>query len=470
MSFLDAVQVGGDEGMECVKAMLWAHGEAGSTWTDQPWFYSVLIGSVFRVTGNSIVAARLLSVVFAGLLVVEGARLCSFRRLDYRALFVFLGCWLSMPDLLELNVSIMLELPTFALMVSALAFLRRWGVSGRNVHAFAAGLLVSTAVQFKLTALIFAPGFLLELMCATLWRQREAGSGSVGREGRLGGAGWLIMGSTLSIGVGFLVVPAMPFQAMYVSHVRSLTNAAFQNPNFLSFPLEYYSLNRDLIVGGVLASGILLFSPSRRLLALPLVLLLSATAAHYHHRPWWSYYAIHFAIPLCVLFGMLACQLRWKPGLVDSAEGRLGLILRSALLALISSGLVLFGFVRFSDQAKEIASLSVERSDPMMEQVRKYLPKTHLFFSRHGMYAAHLGLRMPPEIALLPAKRLWSGQITEERIAQVLVEQKPEQLVLTLTSGQPLAVFRPLLTESYTEVYREDRKALYVLKEIASGK
>ena len=139
-------------------------------------------------------------------------------------------------------------------------------------------------------------------------------------------------------------------------------------------------------------------------------------------------------------------------------------------MALISSGLVLFGFVRFSDQAKEIASLSLERSDPMMEQVRKYLPKTQLFFSRHGMYAAHLGLRMPPEIALLPAKRLWSGQITEERIAQVLVEQKPEQLLLTLTSGQPLAVFRPLLTESYTEVYREDRKALYVLKEIASGK
>jgi len=63
----DAVELGGDEGFELVKAFLCNRGYHLYTeiWSDQPSLYTQILSALFAVTGNSVFFARLLSLIFS---------------------------------------------------------------------------------------------------------------------------------------------------------------------------------------------------------------------------------------------------------------------------------------------------------------------------------------------------------------------------------------------------------------------
>ena len=66
---------------------------------------------------------------------------------------------------------------------------------------------------------------------------------------------------------------------------------------------------------------------------------------------------------------------------------------------------------------------------------------------------------MPPPLAVVPLKRLWTGDMTNARIAAEMSRFKPEVILLrNHTSEEP---FQELLDANYRMIYQDDKLRLY---------
>jgi len=66
------------------------------------------------------------------------------------------------------------------------------------------------------------------------------------------------------------------------------------------------------------------------------------------------------------------------------------------------------------------------------------------------IYAFHAGLLVPPPLAVIPRKRVWSGQIDSAELVDLLQRYRPEQIVL-FGSLQVGAEFYAFLDRNYDE-------------------
>jgi len=111
-----ALQFGPDEGFELMKAFLVSRGHALYTqvWNDQPPLHTELVALLFRVFGPSAYAGRLLTIMFAMVIVgslYQVVRQRSGREAGLLAVLLLV----SSSSFLQLSVSVMLELPAISL-------------------------------------------------------------------------------------------------------------------------------------------------------------------------------------------------------------------------------------------------------------------------------------------------------------------------------------------------------------------
>jgi len=72
---------------------------------------------------------------------------------------------------------------------------------------------------------------------------------------------------------------------------------------------------------------------------------------------------------------------------------------------------------------------------------------------------------MPPDLAVVPLKRLWAGEMTSERILSEIRESCPGLILLGGGNGELL--LHGLLVENYRLVYRDTEHRLFAHKSIA---
>jgi len=72
---------------------------------------------------------------------------------------------------------------------------------------------------------------------------------------------------------------------------------------------------------------------------------------------------------------------------------------------------------------------------------------------------------MPPHLAVISMKRIWSGDMTEERLRSELQQTKPS-LVLRNNDGAEVP-YQDLLEQEYRLVYRDQEFKLYAHKSIS---
>jgi hypothetical protein len=77
-------------------------------------------------------------------------------------------------------------------------------------------------------------------------------------------------------------------------------------------------------------------------------------------------------------------------------------------------------------------------------------------------HAFHARVPVPPELAVVVAKRFWSGQISSEAILAACKHYRPEQVLLSnrLASGD----WKQFLDAGYTLVCADKTSLLYVAK------
>ena len=72
---------------------------------------------------------------------------------------------------------------------------------------------------------------------------------------------------------------------------------------------------------------------------------------------------------------------------------------------------------------------------------------------------------MPPDLAVVPLKRLWSGEMTNARVEEEMRTIQPE--VILLRNDTREVPFQDLLDAEYRVVYQDADHRLYTKKALA---
>jgi hypothetical protein len=459
-ALLNAFELGADEHYEVTKAFLWSKGFRlyQDIWNDQQPLLTILQGVLFKCFGVHVMVARCLAVSFGALLTAGLFHLVrkSFGLLAASAAII---CLLTAPQVFGLTISPMLEVPAFGVGLWALWAIRRWEHDCRGSWLVASGLILATALQIKLTAVLLAPALGIELVIITLSR---AGPGRFRETVRnsfiWGGAvlgGFVLLGLVLGSG----------YRQAFASHFSTPTPEALAEINQLGLSLADFVRHPEALWGLGAALGVAAWKRSWRQLAFPLALFVTAAAVHLNHRPYWPYYYLHFAVPIAWLTGYAVGEL-WKAAF-QAVRSAPRLTFRGIALALAASFLgavvVAGGGARLASDIEQIRAIPHAARDPIVARMKSLAPRTRWVYTRATMYAFHAKLPVIPELAVMPRKRVWSGQITRVEVVTLLKKYQPEQLLL---SDEELAdaQLRSFVTSGYTLLTQEAGLSLFAAK------
>lgn len=455
-----ALQFGGDEGYELMKALLVSRGFRlyGPFWDDQPPLHTEITAMVFRVFGPSAYAARLLTVGFAMLLIA-----CLYgavrRRSGRAAGLVAVALLISSTSFLNLSVSVMLTVPSMALAMASVWAWSRYAAGGGGPWRLISGALFGCALQVKLTAAIFLPALALDLVLAEPRRAPRQGGPAAqrARDAARNFAVWSA-GALSAFGlIAMLFYQSNTLPVFWASHFSMGTRAASAMPGYGFRPA---SLLDDLQLVGPSALGLAWIGAKRRWdLLFPVILLETALAIHLWHRPYWYYYRLHFSLPLAWLgaIGLVdgfRTLYRWKIRTL-AAKLRMGgvLLVWSAATSLA----LVFGSVAVRRHLLALQAVPKVQNNALVLAIRRRAKRTHWIFTKNLTAAFWAGLPAPPELAVIPDKRVWSGQITHKLVLKCMQEYRPEQVVLDLDQQRRLG-----LTDYLSTHYRRDLSATWL--------
>ena len=210
---------------------------------------------------------------------------------------------------------------------------------------------------------------------------------------------------------------------------------------------------------------------------LPVLWFLLTLAVFSIHKPWWAYYYVHNAIPLCWCAGIGIC---WGIGLVwdrlrgpsfvkSTSEGRRGGFLMgqralSAIVGLFVLASLAWMGGRIYLETVGIRALPKIHSSYVLKKIEQYKPFTRFMFTDRPIYSFHADIPLPPHVAMLPIKRFWTGEMNNERLVAELESAKPGIILWANDSRE--VPFQELLRREYQVVYFDDANRLFVHKSI----
>jgi hypothetical protein len=445
-----AIRLGADEDFELSKTLLYLKGFHlySEVWVDQPPLYTCWLAWMVRHAAIPILGARLLTVGLALLLLGSLFRLClnlgNLRTAVGAVAFV-----IAAPGFLELASSCMNEVPTLALVVTAFALLSRPDRPRRPWLEAGAGFGFALALQMKLIALIYLPlaGFLLWLPPPRAFKPLLLSACVLGL---VAGLGFVLLNALTGYGLG------MQMQQSWASHFAPAQSLEYGSPAEHAFDPRLLVRNWDVVVPAFVAAGCLLIrlrSGGRRWF--PVAWLALTLAVVSTHRPWWPCYYLHNALPLCWCAALAVdAVLTWA----GSRPGRIALV----TLWLLGAGAWMG--MRSGLQIANMRHTPRLFNSPLLTRLQHYQPYTQYLFTLDGVYSFHAGSPLPPSLAEISLKRLWSGDMTNARLAAELTAIKPGLiLVASQTAELP---YQDLLQAEYRLVYQDQDHQLYVLKSV----
>jgi len=532
-----AVQIGADEGFEVAKATLCLHGSKlySDVWNDQPPLHTWLITRVVRLqlTNHSkqgefalnssppaineghrtlsILGPRLVTTTFTLLLLV-GVFTLGVRVSGLPVGAITCALLIASPGFMELSASCMLEIPALSLAVAGLCIL----ITPFNKWHFTE---VLSGIFFGLAALTkLVPIYLLPLAALILWlRQRKADTFLLSSRSVNSGseqsasfsswngkkcnvmwttvclpALWQLLRSLLAplfiVGASFVVsfvlvdyviergAYLVNFQQSWSSHFGGVQSFEYGSPKEHAFDWNILLKNWDVTIPAVFGIYILAGRLRQNLMAIfPLAWLALSLIVFTNHKPWWSYYYIHIAIPLCwcaavgieFIFVSVAGLAR-KHSLAKDKRGKkvcskawcAAVVAEVALLALCVVGWMT---TRVYLQITSIRNSPQLYSALVLKEIERLKPFTRWIYADQLVYSYHANIPMPPTLAVVPLKRLWAGDMTRARIAAEISRYKPE--IILLNNNTREVPFQTMLENDYRLVYQDERQQLYAERE-----
>ena len=189
------------------------------------------------------------------------------------------------------------------------------------------------------------------------------------------------------------------FQQSWASHFGSTRSFVYGSPAEHPFEWGIFLKNWDLTIPGAL--GVVMCLERRRQAiwhVLPVAWLALMLIVFATHRPWWSYYYIHIALPLCCCAAIGITQawewarqtrsVRWK-----------------VVLGVCGVCAVAWMGARVYLQAQDIRSSPQVYSSLVLHEIERLKPFTRYLYADDPVYSFHARIPMPPTLAVMPLKR-----------------------------------------------------------------
>jgi hypothetical protein len=471
-----AVQIGSDEGFELAKATLVRHGYKLYTevWNDQPPLHNFLLVGVLEHLSPSVLAARMITSAAAAILLAALFCVCLGVN-NWVVAALSAALLLGSPGFLELSSSCMLEIPALAAAVGAIGILASGPLTAWRGRETIAGLLFAAALQIKLIAAIYLP-----LAVIIEWLRRREGAAALPmRPGtRLSsdvelqaapakGAVRSLLILAVVMAVGFVAIDGLVdggayllhLQQSWSSHFAAVRSFEYSAPNEHRFDWTILLKNWDTTLPAV--AGVFFCWRQRRerpMAILPVVWLAMVLVIFGFHQPWWPYYYVHTAIPLCW------CAAIGLEGLFLRARAHRKASLRVAVAIFGLCAAVWIG-ARVYLQIASVRNSPQIYNSLVLGEIARLKPFCKFMYTDEPVYSFHADIPMPPDLAVVPLKRLWSGGMSSAKIAEELREIKPG-VILLATTGTAVS-FQDLIDTEYRVVYEDAVHRLFALKTIA---
>lgn len=459
-----ALQFGADEGYQLSAGLLCSKGYVlyKQIWYDHPPLFILLVSWTLKLLGSSVLGPRLMAAGFGLILFGAFYQLIKQRSGDWIGL-VATFFLIASPGVLKLSVSVMQEIPAFALGLISVWLLSFWRERRQWYWAMVSGTMMGVAMGIKLTVLLLAPALFFEI----IWQWRSIQPPGWQKRAIVSFLQWLL-GAVMVFAVINLIWGRGSALTSLKSHLAEHPVLGQGSPADFPPSLRLLFNNLECVFGMVAGVGFVASKKRWREFSFPIVIALTVSPVHALHRPWWTYYYVHFAIPMAWLSGLAVVELIFTAKRLFSLK-RMSLTSIKMCQAVVLCGLVAAA-VTWSE-GRLASSIRLMRrgvkidADPVVAKMKEYAGGTHWVYAGPGkeIYAFQAGLLIPPELAIVMLKRYWSGQITEDEITRLCEKYQVEQVLLNPRSIN--ADWKPFL-ERYELAYQDTNNVLSVAKRI----
>lgn len=453
-------QIDFDEGINLMKAVLYAQGFPlyAQIWSDQPPLYTVFLSHWLHAFGPSILMMRLLTLIFATVLVGAfsqiihkflGARIAIVSVILLSASFGFLG----------MSAAVMVGLPAMALAMVSIYCWFLYQEKARLWLVVLSGICFGLSLQIKMFTLFLAPLLLLQL-----WFADQGGGRSRGQRLYVCLI-WIGLAASVAVGVG-LVFNALAVEQLVEAHFNREVQQAFPEEKSYLDVIGMFLLDLDYVLLAILGT-VALVRQRRWPELLPLAWLGTVTIALFRHKPIWWHHQLLISIPLTWLaaYGVQVAfkvfqQPHWRSRFKVSNFRQPSLSLLAAA-CLGFSALVLpvkLGYLQWVIQAR---LQETPRQLEIVGRLQTYQDETRWLFTDLPIYGFYANLNVPPEIAVFSGKRLKSGNLTIEALQAVLETYQPEQILLG-RFPEVRTQLSDYINTHYSQIHEQDGVVHYV--------
>ena len=412
--------LGGDEGFEMVKAIVYSKqpSQFHQLWNDQPNLSTIVFAFILKHVSFSIDIIRYFNILMVASSLV-GAIAVIPTRSRLVGWIISIPLFMGYPGLPLLLCSAMLEPLAMSFGVVSSVFylvaIKKNLISMLIVSA----VLLAIGINFKFTSVLYF-SLILCFQCAHL---AQNGLRELKR-------------ATIRIGL-FAITTILLASAVYY-----ITDSSFDVNLATHFPQNLIEGNRGkfdpinvlfespvLIVGIILAalriseSGDVSQVVNAWLFHLAILILVFSI-----HAVWWNYYRIHFVIAMLPIAIIGYSELFEKIKFFFNKSDRLLRVLIVSVASMITFGVsvILNGSIAEHLKSFRIASEAVPVE--LINSIREVRGNVKYMYSDRPLLNFYTECLPPPELAVVPAKRFWSGQIDQERIITTLNAYQPEIL------------------------------------------
>lgn len=420
-----------DEGINLMKALLLSRGYHlySQIWSDQPPVFTYGLAGWFEIFGHGVNTARVLVLILSVLLLwcfQQTLRILENDRHAWVATLLLAGAnWYAL-----YSFSVMIGLPALALGMLSVWLVAIFRKTGNVGWALLAGIVMGVSVQTKAFT-----GLMLPMIGVMFLAPLKPALNQIPLKKRGVGLGLYVLGLVFAF---WIILHATGTDLRQLTHPH--LKASGLNPDKSISPVLTL-MRRDWMLAILACSSALLMSSGNRWRhALPFIWFASAAVVLHNHWPVWRHHGLLLVIPTAWAAGRMVIHL-WDRGWTNPTHA-------SQWWARVATCLILGWGTYTAGRAIYRLAEGQDGAGPRLTRLLKQsaVDGTWVYADRL-MPAFRAGLAVPPPLAVVSVKRQQTGELSDQRLVEVLETYQPHQLLLSRLNYGP--VFYEYLQQYY---------------------